>query len=179
MNPYQLLLLIRENRLLFKYFEVGSVVIKEDESWNILGVGEVGESSLRELSSGVLQFKLPISLPETLPISALVNMISILNEDDLEGMCSIEQAGPEPFLFYFLHVTVDNLDEGLQTFYKEKLVIDKNINSIMNMLSKMTSSLMPPKSSMGPSSKSESVWDTLKDIEDKDPLDDEDSEESE
>ena len=208
MDPYALMLELKENKILYRYLETSSVTTNPEIDWEIVGTTDSGITKIYSTSGSVLRFVMPIALPD-LPFGPLQKIInSIMN--NIEGLVALEEDNGEFYIEYYFHVPMNDkraLDAALLTFVDEKRKIDEGFkdivediaktaeamkaNPIMEMLNNMGAQVVSPppgadpltgqrKPSGEPDTSSSSLWSTMEDIEKNErPKDELDGEEGE
>lgn len=178
-SPYELLIELRENKILYQYFATGAVIIKEDNSWVITGESDQGEARVIQLSSGVLRITLPLYVDPKLPLEALEKVILGMQET-MEGILMMEFTDDSVQGIYGIHTTLEGLDLGLRKFIEESREfkatvknIIKNITAIKENMAKsfkdqmeaagLKSDGVPPK--MKDLEENTSVWNAIKEID--------------
>ena len=177
MTPYELMVELRNKKVLYEYLCDSAVRLDEDDEWIILGNCDKGPSKVKELSTGILRIVLPIRLKAFLPPSALEKFINSIHSS-VEGLLEVEYEEDAAYIFYHIHTTMEGLDEGLLTFVRDRKILNQGVveisRSISDLMSKMGGGRVPsgpPESSGG-----ESLWNTLEEL-DKDPWEPEDEDE--
>lgn len=177
-NPYELLILIRENKYLFSYFITADIRFKDDvDKWTLIGYSDAGKAEVTKLCSGIYKFVLPINAPYDIPISPVANMIESVNHA-FEGNFTVsENKQGDVVVNYVLHSDLTGLDLALAKFYEEKRIMDSNFDALEEVFEKMKSGIKDMMGvgmmggPIGPSSKSnkeqpkEDLWSTLENLD--------------
>lgn len=186
-NPYEYMLHIRNNRVLFQYLEVSAVNFDEEHGWTITGQTKEGKTEIYEISSGVLRFTLPISVPSFVNMDMIHKILEGL-QGTVEGLITAAEDEDGIFIEYHLHSTTDDesLDKALLKFVQERAEINKGFDSLaeeykrmeraMGSISEGIAAMMnkpqAPNSSTDkiPSNEDDlsSLWNDMKDIDTKD-----------
>ena len=180
MTPYELMVRLREKKVLYEYLCDSAVRLDENEDWIILGQSDKGPTKVKELNTEVLRLALPIKLKAFLPPSALEQFLQSIHSS-VEGLLEVEYDEDSAFIIYYMHTTLDGLDEGLTTFVKDRKIISQGVveisRSIKDMMEKMGGGRMPsPGGDNRPEGEpSTSLWSVLEEI-DKTPEDDDEGE---
>lgn len=130
-NPYDYMLEIRNNRILFQYLETAAVYFSDDTGWSIQGDSDLGKTEIYQLAGGeVIRITLPIPVPQFVTIDILHKIVDGLNTS-IEGVCTVAEEDNALFIEYHLHVIVDgDLDAPLLKFVAERNDINKGFNSL-------------------------------------------------
>jgi len=174
MNPYDLMLELRQNRILFQYMEHNSVCC-DDKGWVINGESEEGQLFIYNTTSNLLRFVMPIPVPKEIPPEALGKIVAGIQER-IEGLLVINYETVS--IEYFIHATpydAEGLDASLIKFCQERGDIKKGLNSVAESVKQIMKSmnleqvLKGPYPSSGSSNKASapnsSLWDTMSDLE--------------
>lgn len=182
-NPYDYMLQLRNNRVLFQYLEVSAVNYTDELGWSITGHTKEGTTEIYETSSGVLRFTLPIPIPQFIKLETLQKIIEGL-QPNIEGIVTAAEEEGILFIEYHLHSTTDNdsLDKGLLKFLQERSEINKGfleleqeylrMEKAMNSMSEGLSSMMNPRKPTSGRSQSQpgepdlsSLWSEMEEID--------------
>jgi len=177
MDPYQLMLSLRENKILFQYMENSSVHYDEDKGYLVKGVSDEGTMYAYEISSGVQRLILPIAVPPEIPTEALLKIITTA-QSSLEGILGVVNEGEGTFIEYYIHAIPqsEGFDSALIKFTQERREIKKGFKGIVASIKEMMANMqdmmdgrMPDGrvSSEGPLEEptTEDIWSTMADIE--------------
>lgn len=183
MNPYQLMIELRNNRILFQYLEEVSISFKEDEQdWTIKGKSSEGTAYIQNTSSDVLRVILPIPVPKEIPTEAVYKIV-MSTQSKFEGILGVVDEGDDTFIEYYIHGLLDEgLDAALIKFTQERRELKKGFATLLEdikdmmagmqaMMGGMMGGRVPasaPKSpdyGVPPKSESEDIWSTMADIE--------------
>jgi len=137
-NPYDYMLEVRNNRILFQYLETAAVYFSDDTGWSIQGDSDLGKTEIYQLAGGeVIRITLPIPVPQFVTIDILHKIVDGLNTS-IEGVCTVAEEDNALFIEYHLHVIVDgDLDVPLLKFIAERNDINKGFNSLEDDYLKM------------------------------------------
>ena len=169
-NPYELLIYLREKKILFKYLETSGVYLEANNEWVITGETEEGFTSINLLSTDILRISLPIIVEEPIPNSALEKLLFSLQEN-IEGILLINlDSTNKPIIQYLIHTTIDGLDMGLLKFIQDKKNIFNSIENSFNALSRMSNSIkqednLNPINSVNKDGHNSSVWNVIENID--------------
>lgn len=141
-NPYELLILVRDNKYLFSYFITADIRFKDDvDKWTLIGYSDAGKAEVTKLSSGIYKFSLPINAPYEIPISPVANMVETVNHA-FEGSFTVsEDKQGNVIVNYVLHSDLVGLDLALAKFYEEKRIMDNNFDALEEVFEKMKSGM--------------------------------------
>ena len=121
-NPYNYLLEIRENKVLFEYFRIGAVTFDDMKGWTITGESRHGHSEIYQLASNVLRLIISIPVPSIIPQHMLEHIIVKL-QPTIEGLVGIDTSTGKPVLQYYIHYSYKDtkgLDATLIQFLSER-----------------------------------------------------------
>jgi len=129
-NPYEFMLEVRNNRILFQYLETAAVYFTDDNGWSIQGDSDLGKTEIYQLTGGeVIRITLPIPVPHFITIDILHKIVDGLNTS-IEGVCTVAEE-EALFIEYHLHVTrFGELDTPLLKFLTERNDINKGFSSL-------------------------------------------------
>lgn len=173
MNPYDLLLKLRDNRILFSYMETSAVYI-EDDAWTITGDSADGELRITLTESNTLRFAIPVSFPSTVPVNVLESLLSKL-EQDFDGILKgeIDSTFGDLVLYYYIHIGLSDLDTYLDAslirFKQDKRAMQSNFAELSRTMKKFNQAFSG--SSMGSSNPNssfkpkDSIWDSISDLD--------------
>ena len=140
MNPYELLVELRENKVLYQFFETGAVILKDNGDWMLSGESDTGEARVHELATGVLRISLPLYVDKELPLPALEKIILSMQEN-MEGILMVEFVEGFPQGSYVIHTTLEGLDEGLRKFVEESRDFKSTIKNVLKTVEEMKASM--------------------------------------
>lgn len=182
MDPYNLLLELRENKILYSYMNTVAVYVDEDDSWIIIGDSNDGELRINQTNTDVLRVALPIEIPSPLP-DAVVNEILVKLQEDLDALLKIEvdiQFG-HSVLYYYIHITLPNkrgLDKALIQFAQDRRSIKNVFSDLIRSVASLKNSMMDNlKSSQSSTPQGSKLWDEIQELDNK--FNDDSSEEEE
>jgi len=139
-NPYEYMLSIRNNKILFQYLEFCNVKFLEDKGWLIEGETSYGFSQIYPLSNHLIRIVLPIEVPLFISPDFLINIIMSV-QPGLEGILSLSSLNPDDlYLEYSMHVVSEcntSLTSALMKFLQEKQAIIKIFNTVTEDFSKV------------------------------------------
>lgn len=187
MDPYQLMLELRNNRILFQYMEEVSVSYDEDKGWTIHGESTEGDLFIYLTTSGVARFVMPIPVPLEITVDPLLKIISSA-QAKLEGLLGVNLESDTLVIEYYIHASLEDeeaLDAALIKFTQERKEIKhalkelaanirqmiKSMGGMEAMMSMMGQGRISNPSNAGfndvppPPPKSEDIWSTMADIE--------------
>ena len=182
MNPYDLLLKLRDNRILFSYMETSAVYI-EDDTWTITGDSAEGELRITLTESNTLRFAIPVSFPSTVPVNVLESLLSKL-EQDFDGILKgeLDPTFGDLVLYYYIHIGLSDLDTYLDPslirFKQDKRAMQSNFAELSLTMKKFSDAFYKPnskfnKNSSEPKSNKDNIWDRISELDKK--LSEEDS----
>lgn len=182
-DPYKLLLELRDNKILFSYMDTVAVYV-EDDQWFIIGDSDEGELKINLTGSNVLRLGIPVSVPSELPPAVLEDVLTKM-EPEFDGLlkAELDVTFKEYIIYYYIHVGLSDLDEDLSTalirFKQDKRNIDKALNSVLKTLNKVKFDLSQSLTKEPNSSSSNNIWDDMNKLDKEFPSDqDEDSDPS-
>lgn len=168
-DPYQLLLELRENKILFSYMDTVAVYV-EDDQWFIIGDSNDGELKISLTASKVLRVGLPIPLPKVIPPAVLEDVLTKI-EPEFDGLLKAE-LDPEfgdYVLYYYIHVGLDNLSEDLNTslirYKQDKRSIDKSFSDIIKTVNKFKSNFTEALNKTSSPKPKSNIWDDMDKID--------------
>jgi len=138
-NPYEYMLEIRNNRVLFQYLENASVNFSDNEGWSIQGISDEGITEIYEVAGALVRLTLPISVPEFITVDVLHRIVDGLNTS-IEGICTVAEENDALFLEYHIHINPFNpgsLDAALLKFVGERSDIRKGFQSLAEEYNQM------------------------------------------
>lgn len=152
-NPYDYMLFLRENRILFQYLEYCSVQYNDTKGWVIQGESKEGILEIYELSNNLIRFSIPIKVPKFINLAILSEIILGL-QPTIEGLVTIDmdENSSELYLVYSLHVNPENsksLDTCLIKFKQEEKEILEGFFTLEQDFNKMTNQLKSKQSIPG------------------------------
>lgn len=163
MNPYELLLELRENKILFSYMETSAVYV-EDNDWSIIGDGASGELRINITCSNTLRLGIPLAIPTGLPLNILDSALSKL-EFGLDGLLKGETDSTFGglTLYYYIHVGMhqykEDLNKALLRFLQDKRLIDKTLSDISKTINSFKKSA--PANLNSNTSPDSTIWDDI------------------
>lgn len=174
MNPYELMLALRNNKILFQYLEYSAVIFDDKKGWTIHGESQEGELYIYPTTANVLRIVFPIPVPPEIPPEAMAKIV-ISAQERIEGILGVTKQSLE----YYTHVSLDDeegMDAALIRFCHERKDIKDGLKEIsasikemmegMNsMMSMMKTGGAAPKGEEVPQTNSEDIWSTMADIE--------------
>lgn len=183
MDPYQLMIELRNNRILFQYLEEVSVCYKEELDWTIKGESSEGTTYIYNTSAEVLRIVIPIRVPSEIPAEAVYKIVSS-TQSKFEGILGVVSEGGETFIEYYIHGLLDQgLDAALIKFTQERRELNKGFEGLlqdikemmagmqammggmMGMTGKVPSNQPNGLSAPRPTAEAEDIWSTMADIE--------------
>jgi hypothetical protein len=143
MNPYDLMLKLRDNKLLFRYLEVASVTLDSNKGWVINGQSEEGMTEIYITKGDCFRIVLPIYVPEFISFEVLQKLILSIQEN-INGIITIDME--YECLNYFVHVPVDKiigeeLTQALEEFFEERNEIKSGFNQLQQEYNKMRNAI--------------------------------------
>lgn len=170
-NLYELLLILRENKVLFNYLDQASIEIDEGKDFRIIAKGREGYTYINLLSNSILRISLPLLIIKETS-SDLVWTLIENHKTDIEGLIHIscDEEGRE-CLYYYLHTdmyTTSNLNKALHKFVTERNIVVNTINKLVESIkTSMNKNLEGNvQTESAPSSESKnSTWGSLKEID--------------
>ena len=140
LDPYQYMLLLRENKILYSYLERAGVTYNEERGWAIYGESSLGSTDIFYLNSGVIRMILPIQIP-SIPPEVLTKLLMSM-QNDIEGILNlaIDSNTNSPYLEYFIHIMpgdAEGLDRSLLLFLTEKKQIEVGFATIIDQFKNM------------------------------------------
>lgn len=177
-DPYKLMLHLRDNKILFKYLEDVCIIHDDDNGWSIKGNSNEGSMYVYNTASGILRFVIPIPVPKEIPMEAIYR-VTLSAQSSLDGILGILTEKEDTYIEYYIHSNVydGGLDNALIRFLQERkelLAAFEDIkNSIKNIMSSMNLVGMPIEKVIDRKSKEstntgENLWNTMNEIDKKD-----------
>ena len=168
MNPYELLLDLKNNRILFSYMETSAIYL-EGTDWVIIGDSGVGELRISVTASNTLRVAIPIMFPKNIPLAVLESILTKI-EPELDGLLKGEEdttfGGVS--LFYYIHVGFSNYDKDLDTalirFLQDKRTLETSLRDISKTINKLA---MPVKNNSNSAKSLNNIWDDINNIDKK------------
>lgn len=188
LNPYQYMLDIRNNRILFQYLTNAAVHFSDTTGWTIQGYSDHGKTEIYELEGGIIRMTLPIPVPEFMTKDILYKVLAGLNAS-IEGITTAAEEDGELFIEYHLHINNDcydsdkdkalikfvqereEINQGFASLEKDYKEMQKAIKSTMEGLG-ATMSAPPPKSPRDQEITTEDLSSLWQDMDDIDKMDD-------
>lgn len=190
-NPYEFMLQLRNNKVLFQYLENAAVIFDSDKEWVINGESIFGHTEVYRTKGECLRIVLPIAVPSFMQPDVLQHIVNSL-QGNLNGIISPVIDEEKMYIEYYIHVPLVNfkaaLDRILIEFLKDRADITKGFEDLEKEFNKMKSFMetmkdskeMTDDSSFGKSSEGgSSFWDDVEDIDKKNIDDDSDADEPE
>jgi hypothetical protein len=191
-NPYEYMLSLRENKILFPYLEQCFVHFTDQEGWTIVGESIFGRCKIYMLSNDLIRIVLPIDLPKNYPVHNLAFLLLGIQSYS-EGLITLEDnegnlLKPNMYLGYNLHCVVASkeedtlLDKALITFAVEKKQIQQSFELMASKMEKVGADPIENNDNLDSNEELElngnmdSLWEVMKEI---DSLIDEDEDEDE
>ena len=177
MEPYKLLLKLRDNKILFSYMETVAVYV-EDDTWTIIGDSDDGELRVSLTESNVLRVALPIAIPSKLPLQVLEDVLTKM-EPDFDGLlkAELDPQFDNFVLYYYIHVAVvdyeKDLDRALIRFQQDKRNIIKVFSDLTRSINNFKGNFIDGMKKLGLESppeskpKGSSLWDEINEIDKK------------
>lgn len=168
MTPYELLIELRENKILYEYLSDAAVRLDVNDDWFILGNCDKGTTKIVELSTKVLRITLPIPMKVFIPPAALHKLLESFAES-VEGLLEVELE-ETPVLMYQLHTTFEGLNDGLLNFVRDRKLINRDVQQLSKTLSEMMQQMNVkmenvPDSSSATEESGENLWSVLEEID--------------
>lgn len=187
-NPYDFMLKLRDNKVLFQYLENAAVAFDDEKGWVINGESFLGHTEIYVTDGDCLRLVLPILVPTFMQMDVLQRILLSLQKTT-EGVLSICSDDEEMYLEYYIHVPIENnvssLDKALLKFLKERADINQGFNELEKEFEKMKAFMATMQDSkdmmkdgiVNPNNpKESSLWDDMENI-DKESFEDDDSSE--
>lgn len=144
-NPYDYMLTLRTNRILFQYLEYCSVHFSDTKGWIIQGESKEGLLEVYELVNNLIRISIPIKAPNFINVPILSEILLGL-QPTIEGLITIDklEESNELYLIYSIHFDYNeeqSLDQCLIKFKQEEKQILEGFDSLKKDFEKMTSQL--------------------------------------
>jgi hypothetical protein len=170
-NPYEILLSLRENKILYKYLQVSAIIQKPlDHDWVINGTSIYGDTFVSLLSTNVLRISIPIPIKYLIPEEVMDTILDDV-EEMIEGVIQLDATGSRPVIYYLIHTTMEGLEKGLITFMEESYKLEELFVRTWQALSRQLNNQdsrkpSPPlQNPEGGNDGSNSIWNIVKDID--------------
>ena len=171
-NPYDYMLTLRDNKILFKYLEYCSVEFSDSKGWIIQGESKEGFLELYKLTNDLLRLSIPIPVPPFINTSILSDIILGL-QGSIEGLVSIDKIDStnELYLMYSIHFNAEesqSLDKSLILFKQEEKQIIEGFDFLERDFKKLTMSLNNKSSTPNNNPSEENLkqlWDDMDNID--------------
>lgn len=87
-NPYDYMLWLRNNKLMFQYMDICNVTLTNDHGWTIEGESAFGYMNCYMTTGNLIRIIMPIKLPGFLPLE-YCNKLIVELQDELEGVVAL------------------------------------------------------------------------------------------
>lgn len=141
-NPYDYMLILRTNRILFQYLEYCSVHFSDNKGWIIQGESKEGLLEVYELVNSLIRVSIPIKVPNFINVAILSEILLGL-QPTIEGLITIDKLdeSEDLYLIYSIHFDSkeeQSLDQCLIKFKQEEKQILEGFDLLKKDFEKMT-----------------------------------------
>jgi hypothetical protein len=177
-NPYDYMLSLRDNKILFSYMTECSVKnFQDDDDWLISGKSSEGELLVAPLINDFFRLSIPILAPAFISPTMIGDILLGL-QPTIEGLMSFVYKEGKIYFNYNICFDPNNrqsLDKSLLLFLREREEIKDGFKYLIQDYNRIQN-MAPQNSDNSPDEDLNSLWDVMNGI---DNLDDENSEDME